>query len=132
MTDETRDNLTDKGTWLRLLYIILFALAFKVAALLMGIVTVVQFFSVLFTKKPNARLQTFGGDVGNYLRDVARFLTYHTDHMPYPVSDWGQPTDEPKPTKARAKASTPSKSTAKKKASPKKPAAKKDDETPSE
>lgn len=109
MENQTRDNLTDQATWMRLLYIVLFAIACQIAELLIAVVTVVQFVTVLFTKKPNERLQNLGGDLGNYVRDVTRFLTYATDHMPYPVSDWGQPMDEPPATpktKARAKAAT--------------------------
>jgi len=123
MQDQTRDNLgdnlSDKSTWMRLIYIVLFAIAFNIAEILIAIITVVQFFTVLFTKSPNARLQTLGGDLGGYIRDVTAFLTYQSDHMPYPVSDWGQPesTQEPKPA---AK-----KTTTRKPAVKKKPAAKK-------
>lgn len=109
MTDQTQDNLTDKATWLRLLYIVLFAIAFKIAALLIAIIMVVQFFTVLFTKSPNARLQGFGGDLGAYICDIARYLTFQTDHMPYPISDWGpgspSATQKPTPRKTTAKKS---------------------------
>jgi len=105
MQDQTRDNLTDKSTWMRLVYIVLFAIAFNIAEILIAIITVVQFFTVLFTKAPNARLQTLGGDLGGYIRDVTAFLTYQSDHMPYPVSDWGcQPTPAAKKKPAAKKA----------------------------
>lgn len=102
MENQTRDNLTDKSTWMRLLYIALFTLAFNIAELLIAITVLVQFLSVLFTKKPNERLQTLGRDLGAYVQDVVWFLTYQSDHMPYPVSDWGaqsasQPSPKPSP-----------------------------------
>lgn len=97
MEDQTRDNLTDKSTWMRLLYIVLFTLAFNIAEFLIAIIVLVQFLSVLFTKKPNERLQTLGGDLGVYVKDVVCFLTYQSDHMPYPISDWG-PQSAPKPS----------------------------------
>ena len=121
MQDQTRDNLSDKSTWMRLIYIVLFAIAFNIAEILIAIITVVQFFTVLFTKSPNARLQTLGGDLGTYIRDVTAFLTYQSNHMPYPVSDWGQPEPEPEPApKPAAK-----KPAARKPAAKKKPAVKK-------
>lgn len=125
MEDQTRDNLTDKSTWMRLIYIVLFAIAFNIAEILIAIITVVQFFTVLFSKSPNARLQALGGDLGRYIRDVTAFLTYQSDHMPYPVSDWGQsaPVVEPEPAptpKPAAKKPAPRKPAAKKKPAPKK------------
>jgi hypothetical protein len=56
----------------------------------------------LFTKNPNERLQTLGRDLGAYVQDVVWFLTYQSDHMPYPISDWGlrsasKPSPEPSP-----------------------------------
>lgn len=102
MENQTRDNLTNKSTWMRLLYIALFTLAFNIAELLIAITVIVQFLSVLFTKKPNERLQTLGRDLGAYVQDVVWFLTYQSDHMPYPISDWGprsasKPSPEPSP-----------------------------------
>jgi hypothetical protein len=122
MENQTRDNLTNKSTWMRLLYIILFAIAFNIAELLIAIITVVQFFTVLFTKSPNVRLQSFGGDLGGYIRDVVAFLTYRTDHMPYPVSDWGQESEpEPKPKpKSKPKPKAKPKSVASRKPATKK------------
>jgi len=133
MENQTRDNLTDKSTWMRLIYIVLFAVAFNIAEILIAIITVVQFFTALFTKAPNARLKALGGDLGAYVRDVTGFLTYQTDHMPYPVSDWGQPdvsqpgASGPDPTpKPEAKPKpAPRKKPAARKPAPRKPAAKK-------
>ncbi len=122
-------NLKDKSTWMRLVYIIIFAIAFYIAEILVAIITLVQFFSVLFTKAPNARLQSFGGDLGAYLREVTRFLTFQTDQMPYPVSDWQhaaepEPVPEPAPkpqSKTTAKPATKRKPAARKATPRKKP-----------
>lgn len=116
MEDQTRNNLTNKETWMRLIYIVLFVIAFNIAEILIAIITVVQFFTVLFTRASNPRLQTLGGDLGEYIRDVVGFLTYRTDHMPYPVSDWGnEPEPEPKPKpKPKPKRKTAAKRTVRK------------------
>ncbi|MCW8915898.1 MAG: DUF4389 domain-containing protein [Magnetovibrio sp.] len=105
MQPETRDNLTNQATWMRLLFIILFAIAFNIAELLIAVIAIFQFFKVLFTKTPNEKLQGFGADLAAYIADVARYLTYQSDKMPYPVSDWGGPP-QPK-AKPRAKRKAP-------------------------
>lgn len=125
MQDQTRDNLSDKSTWMRLIYIVLFAIAFNIAEILIAIITVVQFFTVLFTKSPNARLQALGGDLGSYIRDVTAFLTYQSEHMPYPVSDWGQPEPVVEPAPEPAPKPAAKKTTTRKPVAKKKPAAKK-------
>lgn len=128
MEDQTRDNLTDKSTWMRLLYIALFTLAFNIAELLIAITVVVQFFSVLFTKKPNERLQTLGGDLAAYVRDVVCFLTYQSDHMPYPISDWGsQSASQPAPKPAPKSSPKPSLKSGRKPAAKKNPPADKNE-----
>lgn len=99
-THETRDNLTDQATWLRLLYMVLFAIAFNIAEILIAAIAVFQFFKVLFTKEPNEKLKSLGRDLAVYIGDVAKFLTFQTDKMPYPVSDWGEP---PKKKKLKTK-----------------------------
>jgi hypothetical protein len=100
METQTRNNLKNKTTWMRLLHMVLYAIAFNIAEVLIAIITLVQFFTVLFAKTPNLRLQTFGGELGEYIRDIVDFLTYRTDHMPYPASDWGNKREpEPKPNR---------------------------------
>ena len=103
MENQTRNNLKNKATWMRLIFIVLFTIAFNIAEILIAIITVVQFFTVLFAKTPNPRLQSLGGDLGEYIREVVGFLTYRTEHMPYPVSDWGnEPKPKPKPKRKTA------------------------------
>ncbi|MDH3335106.1 MAG: DUF4389 domain-containing protein [Rhodospirillaceae bacterium] len=90
MDDSTKKHLADTKTWTRIIYIILFAIAFNVAEFIIAAITVVQFFTVLFTGRRNDRLAEMGGSIGEYLSEVTAFLTYNSDHMPFPVSDWGQ------------------------------------------
>ena len=115
MDEQTRDNLKNKTTWLRLIYILLFAIAFNIAELMVGIITLVQFFTVLFTNTPNPRLQRFGGDLGKYIRDIVGYLTYQTDHMPFPISDWGQEQEPTRKPASSSKRKTASKKSTRKK-----------------
>lgn len=90
MDDNTKKHLANTKTWTRIIYIALFAIAFNVAEFIIAAITVVQFFAVLFAGQRNERLAEMGGAIGEYISEVTAFLTYNSDHMPFPVSDWGQ------------------------------------------
>ena len=138
MEDQTKQNMSNVKSWTRIIYLILFAIAFNVAEFIIAAITIVQFFTTLFTGSPNERLAEMGGSLGDYIGEVTSFLTYKTEHMPFPVSDWGQGPERPS-ARGRAAAkeagatiitpapSAPKKKAAKKKATTKKSAKKKDD-----
>ncbi len=89
MTADIRASLTKTSTWTRLIYMILFGVAFNVAEMVIAVVAVVQFFTVLLGGEgPNRRLQDFGGALGAYLRQVISFLTYESDEKPFPIGAW--------------------------------------------
>ena len=116
MDDQTLDNLKNKTAWMRLIYILLFAIAFYISAILIAIITVFQFITVLFTNTPNSRLQRFGGELGMYIRDIVEFLTYQTNQMPYPVSDWAHEQKAASSPAPKAKRKTAAKKSTRKKA----------------
>ncbi len=88
MEQETKDNLTSRNTWLRVVYMILFAVIFNIVEFAIAVVAVVQFLSTLFTGKVNRQLQALGHGVGAYVNEITQFLTYHTDDKPYPFAPW--------------------------------------------
>ncbi len=88
MEQQTKDNLTNRSTWMRLVYMILFAVIFYIVALVIAVVAVVQFLSRLLTGKVNQQLQALGQGVGIYVNEITQFLTYHTDDKPYPFAPW--------------------------------------------
>ncbi|MCH8214861.1 MAG: DUF4389 domain-containing protein, partial [Proteobacteria bacterium] len=53
MEQETKDNLTNRNTWMRVVYMILFAVIFNIVEFVIAVVAVVQFLSTLFTGKVN-------------------------------------------------------------------------------
>ena len=87
--DETRrKNLTNTKTWMRLVYMILFVVAFNVAELVLGVVVLVQFLFQLFTGQSNERLRTLGQGIGAYIYEIIVFLSYHPDDKPFPFGHW--------------------------------------------
>jgi hypothetical protein len=77
-----------RSLWLRALLMILMAMAFYVTTLLLGLLAAVQFVLALVSDAPNARLRAFGQSLGQYLRLIANFVSFATEDVPFPFSDW--------------------------------------------
>lgn len=76
-----------RNIWLRALLMLLMGIGFQLAATLLGVLAVVQFVLAL-VNAPNARLSQFGRSLGQYLRQIADFVGFATEEVPFPFSDW--------------------------------------------
>jgi hypothetical protein len=74
-------------------FMLLFAITFGFAQLILNVVAVVQFLWLLFANEPNRFLLRFRS-LSTRLADVARFLTCASDEKPFP-SGPGQMLAEP-------------------------------------
>lgn len=74
--------------WMRGLLMVVMALAFQLASTLLGVLAVVQFVLTLVSDKPNERLRAFGQHLGHYLHQIAVFVSFATDVVPFPFTDW--------------------------------------------
>lgn len=86
-----KENLTSGTHWLRLLYMLLFAVILYVAGLVMGVIVVLQFLFALIGGAPNGNLQQFGDSLALYIYRILQFLTYSRNDKPFPFSDWPSP-----------------------------------------
>ena len=87
--NEDSDKATNKrNIWIRGLFMLLMAFAFNVSGTVLCIVTVIQFVMALLSDTPNPRLVSFGRSLGRYLQHIADFLTFATEEMPFPFTDW--------------------------------------------
>jgi hypothetical protein len=87
--NENSDAPTNKrNIWVRGLFMLLMAFAFQVSGTVMCIVTVVQFVMMLLNGTPNARMVSFGRSLGRYFQIIVNFLTFATEKIPFPFSDW--------------------------------------------
>ena len=82
------DHLTSSQHWLRLVFMILFAIIAGLACYIVGAVAILQFLWTLFTGKSNDKLRNFGGSLSQYVYQILRFLTYSSEQKPFPFSDW--------------------------------------------
>lgn len=88
MSNSDSIALKPRSIWLRGLQMLLMALAFQLSATLLGLTAFVQFLFVLLGDGPNARLRDLGQGLGRYLRQIADFVSFGTDVLPFPFSDW--------------------------------------------
>ena len=87
--NENSDTPTDRrNIWIRGLFMLLMALAYHVIGTVILVVVVIQFVMMLFNDKPNARLVSFGRNMGRYLQQIVNFLTFATEEIPFPFNDW--------------------------------------------
>ena len=88
MDTELKDNLRKRQTWLRGLYMLLFIVIFHVAEFVVGAVVLLQFLFTLFTGMTNTRLLQFGQSLSRYVYGILRFLTFNSEDLPFPFTDW--------------------------------------------
>ena len=90
MNQALKSSITNGETWMRLVYMILFAIVLNLAELVVAFVAVVQFVSRLFTGQVNQQLAEFGDGLATYFRQMIAFLTFHTEDKPFPFAPWPQ------------------------------------------
>lgn len=73
---------------IRILWMLLFVLVWQVAELLLGAVVVIQLVYRLIYGAPNGSLMAFGDSLSQYLAQIGRFGTFHSDEKPWPFADW--------------------------------------------
>ncbi|OGA95613.1 MAG: lipase [Burkholderiales bacterium RIFCSPHIGHO2_12_FULL_61_11] len=74
--------------WVRLLFMVLLAAAFQLAASVLFFVAVLQLLLAVATGAPNARLRIFGRSLGRYLAQIADFESFGNETLPFPFSEW--------------------------------------------
>jgi hypothetical protein len=88
MTENSIVPGNKRNIWMRGLFMLLMALALHVSGTVLGIVAVIQFVMVLLNDTPNVRLVSFGRSMGNYMRQIVNYLTFATEDIPFPFSEW--------------------------------------------
>lgn len=114
-TESLKTNITSGEHWLRLVYMLLFAVLLYVAGFVMGVIIVLQFLFALLSGSANKNLRDFGESLALYIYRVLQFLTYGREEKPFPFSDWPAPEPEPVPPKRPPRRKTTAKAKAAKK-----------------
>lgn len=73
---------------LRVLWMLVFLLVWQVAQLVLGGLVLVQLIYRLVYGGPNGGLMNFGDTLSQYLAQIGRFGSFHTEQKPWPFADW--------------------------------------------
>ncbi|WP_130902458.1 DUF4389 domain-containing protein [Pseudomonas sp. Sample_23] len=76
---------------LRVLWMIVYLLVWQVAQFILGAVVLVQLIYRLIYGAPSASLMSFGDSLSQFLAQIGRFGTFHSDQKPWPFADWPVP-----------------------------------------
>ena len=88
MEQDINENLKKISTWKRIFFIIVFAIIVGLVRILLWAVVLLQIASALLTGEPNKNILGFGRKLSVYLYHILLFLTYNTEVLPFPFSDW--------------------------------------------
>jgi hypothetical protein len=87
MTEDT--NSTNKhALWHRGLIMLLMIFIFQITGTVILVVMLFQFVMGFMVGGPLLRLVSFGRSLAIYIQQIASFLTYSSEEIPFPFSDW--------------------------------------------
>ncbi|MBC8157920.1 MAG: DUF4389 domain-containing protein [Alphaproteobacteria bacterium] len=94
------DHVKNTDTWLRLVFMFLFAVVFQITKWVVFLIAAVQFVFKALTGQTHPRIQALGTSLGAYLREMTEFLTFASEQKPYPWGDWPSQQEQAAPAKA--------------------------------
>lgn len=100
MQEQINENLKKIETWKRIIFMLIYAVIDGMVKLLLWLVVLLQVGSVLLTGAVNSNILGFGRSLATYHYHILLFLTFNTEQLPFPFSDWNQtsklePPDQP-------------------------------------
>lgn len=117
--EDLKKHMTAGDTWLHGFFILLFAVIYQLAKILVVAVVVFQFLATLVAGQRNERLLELGQSLSTFMYQILRYLTFNSDEKPYPFGEWpkGEPPVTSPPPKTKRKAVARRRKAAPKKAS---------------
>jgi len=88
-------NLTSEAFWLRLAFMLLFAVMAEIAISIMMLMVLVQFVFRLFVGRLQAEIYAFSSSLSKFILQAFQFLSYQTQEKPFPFNDWPKASELP-------------------------------------
>ena len=88
MSNDVKENLKSQSTWMRGLYILIYAVFYTIAEIVLFAIIVFQFLLKLFTSETNERLRKLGQGLSTYIYQILQYMTFNSDYQPYPFGAW--------------------------------------------
>jgi len=93
MDEQINFNLTQLSTWKRIFFMLIYAAIGTLIRLLLWAVIILQIISALLSGKPNQNILDFGRSLSVYTYHILLFMTFNTETLPFPFSDWNLTAD---------------------------------------
>ncbi|MDD1621188.1 MAG: DUF4389 domain-containing protein [Methylococcaceae bacterium] len=97
--EQISENLKKIETWKRIILMLIYAVIDSMVRLLLWLVILLQVGSVLLTGNTNPNILDFGRNLATYHYHILLFLTFSTEQLPFPFSDWNLIRDLELPSK---------------------------------
>ena len=88
MNQDAPTGLEKRNIWLRGLLMLLMGLAYQLAGTVLFFTAIVQFIFNLASDAPNPRLAGFGQSLGRFQSQIANFVSFASEVVPFPFTDW--------------------------------------------
>ncbi len=88
MSEQLNENLKKISTWKRIFFMLVYTVIVSLVRILLWAVILLQVASTLLTGKANENILGFGRSLSAYLYHILLFLTFNTELLPFPFSDW--------------------------------------------
>ncbi len=105
MNPQLKEHLLNIKTWQRFALMLIFVLIYGIVELIVYAVAIFQFGVLLFTGALHENLKSFGSAISAYLYDIVKFLTFESEHLPFPFESWhySEETSQQAPKKEEVK-----------------------------
>ncbi len=94
MSDDIVENLKQPSQWLRIVYMIVLAIALEVTSIILTLVVIGQALITLVTGNNNENLRGLAKDLAVYVNQIILFLTYNSEQRPFPFAPFPGSSDE--------------------------------------
>ena len=83
-----KENAKNVDTWIRGLFIIIFAVIFYVLFWIIWLLVIFQFFTKVITGSLNNNLAGFSKGLTQYALKILEYVTFQSEQRPFPFSPW--------------------------------------------
>ena len=88
--EQIQENLKKISTWKRIFFMLIYSVIVGLVRILLWTVILLQIASTLLTGAPNSNILDFDKKLSAYLYHILLFLTYNTELLPFPFSQWDE------------------------------------------
>lgn len=82
------EHAKNVDTWLRGLFIVVFAVIFYVVCTVLWVLVIFQFLMKVLTGNLNENLMNFSTGLTSFAYQILRYITFQSEERPWPFSPW--------------------------------------------